>query len=81
MSVSLKNWCLVLTSFVVFAAALGSTSAATPPPPPEYGFRGLRRAEFVFVNVGRSGMTGGVAGQKGAAPPELPADDPASHDL
>jgi len=81
MKIILKNLRLVLASFVVFAAAVGSASAATPPPLPEYGFRGLKRVELVFVNVGRSGMAAGVAGQKGAAPPELPADDLASHDL
>jgi len=79
MNVNLKNRGLVLTSLAVCAAAVGSASAA-PPPSPEYGFRGLRRVELVFVNVGRSGMSGGVAGQKDAVPSQLPADDLVSRD-
>lgn len=69
----LKTLRLGSTSFLVFAAAVGSASTA-PPTLPEYGFRGLTRIELVFVNVGRSGISG-------AAATELPADDLASHDL
>lgn len=69
------------TSIIVLAAAVGGASADAPPPLPEYGFRGLKRVEIIFVNVGRTGMTGGVAAEKGSAPAELPADDLASHDL
>jgi len=81
MNIKLKTLGLALTSFLVLPAAAGETSAAAPPPLPEYGFRGLKRVEIVFVNVGRSGVSGGVATQKGSAPPEIPADDLASHDL
>jgi len=81
MNYKLKILGVTLTSLLVLPAAAGSTSAAAPQPLPEYGFRGMKRVEVVFVNVGRSGVTGGVVTQKGPAPPELPADDLASHDL
>ena len=53
-----KRRSAVLTSSVVLAAGVGS--AAPVSPPPEYGLRGLRRVEIVFVNVGRGGMAGGI---------------------
>lgn len=79
----LRSLRLALTSFLVLPAAAVGALAAPPPSPqlPEYGFRGMKRVEVVFVNVGRSGESSGVAIQKGSAPPELPADDLVSHDL
>ncbi len=74
---------LTLTLLLVLAATVPGAVAAPAQPPqlPEYGFRGMKRVEVVFVNVGRSGESSGVATQKGSAPPELPADDLVSHDL
>lgn len=79
----LRSLRLALTSLLGLAAVVGGAAAAPPPPPPlpEYGFRGMKRVEVVFVNVGRSGVSGGVATQKRSAPPELPADDLVSRDL
>ena len=76
----LRSLRLALTSLLGLAAVVGGAAAA-PPPLPEYGFRGMKRVEVVFVNVGWSGVSGGVATQKGSAPPELPADDLVSRDL
>ena len=76
----LRSLRLALTSLLGLAAVVGGAAAA-PPPLPEYGFRGMKRVEVVFVNVGRSGGSGGVATQKGSSPPELPADDLVSRDL
>ena len=70
-----------MTSALALAAAAGGASAAAPPPLPEYGFKGLKRVEVVFVNVGRSGVAGGVVPAKHSAPAELPGDDLASRDF
>ena len=70
-----------MTLVLALAAPAGAASAAAPPPSPEYGFKGLKRVEVVFVNVGRSGVAGGVVPPKDSAPAELPGDDLASHDL
>jgi hypothetical protein len=70
-----------LTSLLVLAAAVGGASAAAPVPLPEYGFKGLKRIEIVFVNAGRSGVAGGVVPPKDSAKAELPGDDLASRDL
>jgi len=73
---------LILSAAVgAVPAAVGATPAAAPPPLPEYGFRGLKRVELVFVNIGPSGMAGGIVDQKGSAAAEVPADDVASRDL
>jgi len=76
---SLNPRSVVLASSVVFAAAVGPAVAVSPPP--EYGLRGLRRVEIVFVNVGRGGMAGGVVPADGVVPPVPPTDDLASHAL
>jgi hypothetical protein len=73
---SLGQGSVVLTSFVALAAAVGSVSAVAPPPP-EYGLRGLRRVEIVFMNVGR----GGIVGSNGVVRPEAPTEDLVTHDL
>ena len=71
-----KQGSVALTSFVALVAAVGSVSAV-PPPPPEYGLRGLRRVEIVFMNVGR----GGIVGSVGVVRPEPPMEDLRTHDL
>ena len=74
-----KQRSVALTSFVAFVAAAGSAAAVTPPP--EYGLRGLRRVEIVFVNVGRGGIVGGIVPADGVIPAVPPTEDLASHAL
>ena len=81
MNIALEKLRLALSSILVLAASVGSTPAAAPPALPEYGFRGVKRVELVFVNAGGSGVSGGIAVQKGSAPTQLPADDLANQDL
>ena len=75
----LKRPSVALSSFVVFGAAMGSAAAVSSPP--EYGLRGLRRVEIVFVNVGRGGIVGGVVPADGVVPPVPPTEDLANHAL
>jgi hypothetical protein len=72
----LEQGSVVLASFVAFAAAVGSV-LAVPPPPPEYGLRGLRRVEIVFMNLGH----GGIVGSDGVVRPPPPMEDLGTHDL
>lgn len=72
---------LALASFLALPSAAAQAAAAAPQAMPEYGFRGLKRVEIVFVNVGRSGVSGGIVPKKDAAATEAPADDLATRDL
>ena len=74
-----KQGSVVLASFVVFTAAVGSAAAVSPPR--EYGLRGLRSIEIVFVNVGRGGIAGGIVPADGDIPAVPPTEDLASHAL
>ena len=71
---TVKHWSLVLASYVVLAAVLSPAKAATPTPP-EYGLRGLRRVELVFMNVGRGGMASVIVPADGVIPPTPPNED------
>ena len=71
---TLKRWSLLVASYAVFSAGLAPAGAATPPPP-EYGFRGLRRVELVFMNVGRGGMAGVMLPSDRITPPTRPNED------
>jgi hypothetical protein len=66
---------LVLTS----VAACGAGLAADARKPEEFGFKGVKRLEILFVNVGQKGVIGGVAGAP--AKPTSPADDLDNVDL
>ena len=77
---TVKHGSLVLASYVVLAAVLGPATAATPTPP-EYGVRGLRRVELVFMNVGRGGMAGVIVLPDGIIPSTPPNEDLATRVL
>jgi len=81
MNIKLKMLGVALTSLVFLPTAAAGAPAAAPPKVPEYGFRGLKRVELVFVNASRSGVSGGIVAQEGSTPPPVPADDLATHDL
>jgi hypothetical protein len=71
MNATLNTLRLALTVLLVLSAAASSASAVAADQLPEYGFRGLKRVELVYVNDTKAA----------AAPSEKPADDLASRDL
>lgn len=81
MNITQRTLSLGLSSFLVVPALVGQALAAAPPTLPEYGFRGVKRVEIVFVNAGQSGASGGIIPQAGSAAPGQPADDLTSKDL
>ena len=74
-TMNMKRRIVLFASCAVFAAVVGPV-AAIAPPPPEYGLRGVRRVELVFMNVGKPGIASMSMPADGVIPPT-----PANEDL